>query len=619
MDDEYDAPGGEDAADENQNENEEDDDNQELKPSARNYVIILIDFSKSMFEKQAGEDVVPIVQALHATHMMIKDRIISNPQDSIGIVFYNTHKTESTIEVTGVCPFQELDLPDRERIKSLVGAYENLEALEAEYGHSSSPVDFAQVLWKCTSVFNDSTLASKAGVSKEIWVMTNNDTPCSSRDEKNKLIQRAKDSHGLGITLKGFFVSSAQHAFNYHHQWQTVLEHHNGEEPGALYTYEISESWSEFESKARRKIFKKRTFMRLPWVLGDGVQIIVSMYVLVNETKRPAHKYVDARASSEVFSKRQMMCADLGDCLQPSDIGFSFDIGGEGEKARVEFTREEVAQIKNFGDVSLKLMGFKPRSRLKWYHNLKHSYFIYPDEEGQEGATLAFHALYDRMIHHDKIAICRYVTRAIHSARFVALLPQKELLDEHGQALYPQGFHVISLPYSDDIRAPKLPPPCDVAQEQINTAKTFIKKFGLKRFSCTNFENYSLQKFYSTLEAVALDTAIVEPDDTLVPPKSFEKADYVQAVKDFRDVVFGDDYDDYVLKKSQPAAKKAKKAPEAAADGSYDWQGLVQSGEIQKVTIATLHNYLVQHGLKKSGKKGELVERVVEHVKQNMI
>jgi ATP-dependent DNA helicase 2 subunit 1 len=44
-------------------------------------------------------------------------------------------------------------------------------------------------------------------------------------------------------------------------------------------------------------------------------------------------------------------------------------------------TKEEIQQIKKFDTPSLKLMGFKPRSRLKEYHNYKASYFLYPDED----------------------------------------------------------------------------------------------------------------------------------------------------------------------------------------------------------------------------------------------
>jgi ATP-dependent DNA helicase 2 subunit 1 len=35
----------------------------------------------------------------------------------------------------------------------------------------------------------------------------------------------------------------------------------------------------------------------------------------------------------------------------------------------------------------MKLMGFKPKSYLKVFHNIKHSYFIYPDEKRIIGSS----------------------------------------------------------------------------------------------------------------------------------------------------------------------------------------------------------------------------------------
>lgn len=47
---------------------------------------------------------------------------------------------------------------------------------------------------------------------------------------------------------------------------------------------------------------------------------------------------------------------------------------------------EDMKQIKFFDKVGMKLMGFKPRNKLKVYHNIKHSYFIYPDEKRITGS-----------------------------------------------------------------------------------------------------------------------------------------------------------------------------------------------------------------------------------------
>lgn len=36
----------------------------------------------------------------------------------------------------------------------------------------------------------------------------------------------------------------------------------------------------------------------------------------------------------------------------------------------------------------MKLMGFKPKSRIKPYHNYRSSYFLYPDEDVREDIDL---------------------------------------------------------------------------------------------------------------------------------------------------------------------------------------------------------------------------------------
>ena len=50
-------------------------------------------------------------------------------------------------------------------------------------------------------------------------------------------------------------------------------------------------------------------------------------------------------------------------------------------------TPAEVKEIKKFDDVGMKLMGFKKRSAIKVYHNIKHSYFMYPDEARIGGSS----------------------------------------------------------------------------------------------------------------------------------------------------------------------------------------------------------------------------------------
>ena len=63
--------------------------------------------------------------------------------------------------------------------------------------------------------------------------------------------------------------------------------------------------------------------------------------------------------------------------------------------------------IKKFDKVGMTLMGFKPRSYLKPYHNVKHSMFVYPDEKKVVGSSQCADALIKEMIRKERIAIVR--------------------------------------------------------------------------------------------------------------------------------------------------------------------------------------------------------------------
>ncbi len=87
-----------------------------------------------------------------------------------------------------------------------------------------------------------------------------------------------------------------------------------------------------------------------------------------------------------------------------------------------------------------------------------------------------------------KIAICKITPRSEASPRFAALLPQEEILDSDGTQNTPPGFHVIYLPYADDIRNLKLDPTPKATTDQVVKAKKLVKTLRIK-FDSRNFEN----------------------------------------------------------------------------------------------------------------------------------
>jgi len=115
----------------------------------------------------------------------------------------------------------------------------------------------------------------------------------------------------------------------------------------------------------------------------------------------------------------------------------------------------------------IKILGFQSADLLQIDENIKHSYFIYPDEnvrfrlwttadhQTYTGSTRTFSALLQSCTKLNKhaLALCRF--RRNTQPEFAVLIPQPEEMSADGKSQeMPPGFHIVVLPYRDDIRAP---------------------------------------------------------------------------------------------------------------------------------------------------------------------
>jgi ATP-dependent DNA helicase 2 subunit 1 len=106
-------------------------------------------------------------------------------------------------------------------------------------------------------------------------------------------------------------------------------------------------------------------------------------------------------------------------------MGTYYPFGGN----KVRLDKTDMKKVKDMGLPGMKLMGFKDKSYLKIYHNIKHSYFIFPNEKKTTGSSQCSDALIKEMIKSDKIAIVKFIPRENANLRFCALVPQEEKFD----------------------------------------------------------------------------------------------------------------------------------------------------------------------------------------------
>ncbi|CAI5470105.1 unnamed protein product [Closterium sp. Yama58-4] len=305
--------------------------------------------------------------------------------------------------------------------------------------------------------------------------------------------------------------------------------------------------------------------------------------------------------------------------------------------SRIIMAKAEVDQVKAVSPHDLLLLGFKPLHCLKDYHNLQPPTFLFPDEETLSGSTAAFIALHNAMLDANSFALACWAK--IGLPRLVAILPQQEQVDEGGTQVQPAGWHMIPLPFYDDIRPAEkyarwVPGQCakeaggdgeqaDSQGEavsapradagQVATATALMRYMHLKEFSPLNILNPVIQTHYSMLEAIALDLPEIQPvvDTTLpdysifqAPPEGSKKgkaARATAALRHFKDAVYGPGHDEEEAQKAAAAkakadaAEKKRKATFDAATakaGVVDWRGLAEKGKLDTLTNEELKGYL---------------------------
>lgn len=298
---------------------------------------------------------------------------------------------------------------------------------------------------------------------------------------------------------------------------------------------------------------------------------------MINQIKLPAAQLLNAENNKPLSTTVKYICTETQSELYPKDIGTYLPLGN----MKVEFTKEEMNTIKTFGEPSLVLIGFKPKERLKIYHNVKAPYFLYPDDERVENSSKFFDGLIETMIKKKKVAIARFIPKSKSKVRFVALVPQKESYDPEDDSHIPGGLNLIFLPFAEEIRDTKnLQEVSDIHNEltapskaQVNHAKKMINALTIN-FSPHSFENQSLQKMHSYLQALALGENDPEPvRDTLMP--DFEGMRLVKPMVDlFKASVWGDDYvdPDERAKEEEKGSKGLGKSKKVEAENGEDSQ-----------------------------------------------
>ena len=570
--------------------------------SLKDCVIFLLDCSPSMHNlfidtNNDNKKTTAITTVLTVAENFLKTKIITNEKDLFGLLLYDTSKTNNEMNFESVNQLIPISSPDANLIKKIKIFEQNTnpELCPETFNdtlkeHFDSKKDInkcflSNALWICHSILKT---YDKKNYNRRIFLFTDNDNPLNNdMTERNLVFQHAKDMLENDIIIELFpmnfkdrfdlskfyinVIPYNEDTYNIDNNENNKTENKNSNATAYILNMEqCSNRIRELTKRIRQKEIKKRTLGKCPLYITNNLKIYMNLYSTLKKSNKGRSYNIDARSNKLLNSINMMTCKDTGTDLYPNQIG-TYQLYGN---KKIKFSKNDMLKIKSLEEPGMKLLGFKSIDSIKPYYNIRESYFLYPNEVFSSGSSQLVDAFIKQLSNKNKCMIIKFVAREGSLIKICALIPQKESFDEDFFQT-PPGFNMIVLPFADDIRSNSdIMSKIDMSKinnkitvEQSELTKKLIKKMNIS-FDCRNFENFSLQKFYSTLQALALEENETEEIDDLIQPDNEGLNKVLKGIDvEFRKSFFkGSEKGKYDENESKKNGKKRKGKKEGDVD-----------------------------------------------------
>jgi ATP-dependent DNA helicase 2 subunit 1 len=659
---------GEDGANEENEEEDEEIDETGYK-TVKDAVLFAIEVSESMLKKPPASDSKkadtnsPLLAALKCAYHLMQQRIISNPRDLMGILLYGTEASKFYDEdesTRGGWSFPhcylltDLNVPEADDVKELKQLVEDEDSdgVAEIFKPSTETVSMHTVLFCANQVFQQR--ASNFS-SRRLFLVTDNDNPhANNKAFRSQATVRAKDLYDLGVIIELFPISTPDHEFDTKLFYSDIVYKASPSDPEAI-AYNptsitdvdmsklksgssdgITLLQSLLSTVASKIMAKRALFSSVPLEIGPNLRISVKGYLLYKRQKpaRSCYIYLESETPQIVKGNRTQL-ADVGEVVQKADIRKAYTFGGE----RIVFTEEEQKSLRDFGEPIIRIIGFKPLSKLPFWANIKNSTFLYPSEEDYVGSTRTYSALHRKLSTSSIFGLCWFIPRRNSTPVMAALIPTLSAPDTDSRNLAavshtgaPQGLHLIPLPFADDIRIN--PPatsttPIHAPDTLVDLMRPIIQQLQLPKgmYDPNRYPNPSLQWHYRILQALALEEDLPsKPEDKTLPKyKQIDKrvgnetvewgkeleAVYKQHMADNPDAAYVGVKRTFTSNKAVnggPAKKSRAEGGEGVSE--EEMRRLWQRQMLPSLTVVQLKEFCLSKKMNVGGKKADLVERV---------
>lgn len=238
------------------------------------------------------------------------------------------------------------------------------------------------------------------------------------------------------------------------------------------------------------------------------------------------------------------------------------------------------------------VLGFHSLESLPFWHNMERSYFGIPNDDHTICSSDGFQHLHQSMLNKHVWAVAERVIRQPQQSRLVALVPLEEHLTEDKAVIRPAGFLMRNLPYQDECRVvePNSVTPTDDLHV---AAMNLVESMKISATIGENFPNEPLLEYWQYVEQSALqdfETPAKVQSELQADPRLAEIPEIAAFVA-------------ALPEDAMPASTGKRKGP-------LDLRTAWETQSLSSCTVQVLKDALADRGLKKTGNKTALVERL---------
>ena len=579
----------------------------------RDGILFVIDATPAMFENDPKEGVPYFLQCIRHYKEILKQKLGWNRNDWMGLTLFGTDKWDTDPETKHVLTLQKINLISVDNLKEIIKIDEGSKWEYYRGIASSTAYPLHDVLWHAAQAFSAIEIAMP--MRRVILFTCRDNPPSTNRDEKHRIRKKAESYSDIGLQLSVVGLGE---------NWDHDLFYKDLEILSDKIDTDDYERTSLQDSVQQVKL-PSRNMAKLPWRLGGNVIVDVSVRNLSVKTQYLKKEYISKETNVPLTSYTYLELADDDD-----DNNSNNEEDEENDKLPTPVLQTEIQKYQEFGcrkicfqpaearclgttrTPGIDVICIKPIFYQPLYH-FGAPYFVIPRKSNRTDNKLVFGGLLNKCDSRNLMIICAVTVRKRSAPTLYTMIPNPKR----------GGFYLYKMPFKENIRNLSIyypehiyddnenKPPSD--PNGIKLLEKMIQKLQIQ-YDPELFSNPKFQVQLQTVETLALDLEEGEPPPDHTIPLMDRMRKRVEDLLKKYDEIFNEEME---CTNDAPPKKRVKKVKEETiesmvVDDEDKIRKIVAQGKLASCTIPQLKEMLKTLGLKTTGKKNELINRIVE-------